>query len=130
MWVSIKQIKAELKSGERAIGAFHAANYRAAHNRFLVKSSDALAEALALLGPTTLSAEGRAHQSIDEHAEIVAAIRQRDAHAADHAARQHIRNAFKTRLMQLDQRAIDEQLEPNPHSPGTAAPGRPRPPTP
>lgn len=90
--------------------AFHDAIYRAAHNRFLVKSSDALAEALALLGPTTLSAEGRARQSIDEHAEIVAAIKRRDATDADRAARHHIRNAFKTRLLQLDQRAIDDEL--------------------
>jgi len=97
--------------------AFHAANYRAAHNRFLVKSSDALAEALALLGPTTLTAEGRAHQSIDEHAGIVAAIKRRDPKAADHAARHHIRNAFKTRLMQLDQRAIEDELAPDPGLP-------------
>ena len=90
--------------------AFHAAIYRAAHNRFLVKSSDALAEALALLGPTTLTAEGRAHQSLNEHAEIVAAIKHRDATAASSAARHHIRNAFKTRLMQLDQRAIEDKL--------------------
>lgn len=90
--------------------AFHAAIYRAAHNRFLVKSSDALAEALALLGPTTLTAEGRAHQSLNEHAEIVAAIKHRDATAANCAARHHIRNAFKTRLMQLDQRAIEDEL--------------------
>lgn len=90
--------------------AFHAAIYRAAHNRFLVKSSDALAEALALLGPTTLTAEGRAHQSLNEHAEIVAAIKHRDATAANSAARHHIRNAFKTRLMQLDQRAIEDEL--------------------
>lgn len=90
--------------------AFHDAIYRAAHNRFLVKSSDALAEALALLGPTTLSAKGRAHQSVDEHAEIVAAIKRRDASGADQAARNHIRNAFKTRLLQLDQRAIEDEL--------------------
>lgn len=90
--------------------AFHAAIYRAAHNRFLVKSSDALAEALALLGPTTLSAEGRASRSIEEHAAIVAAIRARAPEDADAAARHHIRNAFRTRLLQLDARAIAEEL--------------------
>jgi DNA-binding GntR family transcriptional regulator len=90
--------------------AFHAAIYRAAHNRFLVKSSDALAEALALLGPTTLSAEGRAHESVDEHAAIVTAIRLRDSRAAEAAARHHIRNAFRARLLQLDARAINEEL--------------------
>ena len=87
--------------------AFHIAIYRAAHNRFLVKSSDALTEALALLGPTTLSAKGRGKQSIAEHEAIVAAIKARDGAAAAEAARLHIRAAFEVRLLQLDQTIID-----------------------
>ena len=82
--------------------SFHVAIYRAAHNRFLVKSADALAEALALLGPTTLSIAGRGAKSIDEHAAIVAAIKSRDSEAAGNAARNHIRSAFNARLLQLD----------------------------
>ncbi len=89
--------------------SFHRAIYRAAHNRFLVKSSDALTEALALLGPTTLGAKGRARQSIDEHQAIVDAIRAHDGDAAEDAARHHIRNAFEVRLMQLDQATIDAE---------------------
>ncbi|MEM9358379.1 MAG: GntR family transcriptional regulator [Pseudomonadota bacterium] len=87
--------------------AFHIAIYRAAHNRFLVKASDTLTEALALLGPTTLAAEGRGRQSIEEHEAIVAAIKQRDGEAASMAARDHIRAAFQVRLLQLDQTIID-----------------------
>jgi DNA-binding GntR family transcriptional regulator len=89
--------------------AFHMAIYRAAHNRFLMKSSDALTEALALLGPTTLAAAGRGRQSIDEHATIVAAIRARDGDAAEAAARRHIRNAFEMRLMQLDKAVMEAE---------------------
>ena len=86
--------------------AFHIAIYRAAHNRFLVRASDTLTEALALLGPTTLSAAGRGEQSIKEHEAIVAAIKQRDGDAASEAARKHIQAAFQVRLLQLDQTII------------------------
>lgn len=87
--------------------SFHIAIYRAAHNRFLVKASDTLTEALALLGPTTLSAEGRGAKSIEEHEMIVSAIKARDGEAASAAARDHIRAAFEVRLLQLDQTIID-----------------------
>ncbi|MFT5509018.1 MAG: DNA-binding GntR family transcriptional regulator [Hyphomicrobiaceae bacterium] len=88
--------------------SFHLSIYRAAHNRFLMKSSDALAESLALLGPTTLSVGDRGPASIDEHEVIVAAIRERDGPKASTAARLHIRNAFEARLLQLDARTIDQ----------------------
>ena len=86
--------------------AFHLAIYRAAHNRFLLKAADSLSEALALLGPTTLAADGRGRQSIDEHEAIVHAITKREPEAAGDAARRHIRHAFETRLMLLDAQAI------------------------
>ncbi|MEO1719079.1 MAG: GntR family transcriptional regulator [Pseudomonadota bacterium] len=82
--------------------AFHAAILRAAHNRFLVKASDTLAEALALLGPTTLARPGRAAASIDEHAAVVAAISDRKPTVAEKAARAHIRASFAARLSQID----------------------------
>lgn len=88
--------------------SFHLAIYRAAHNRFLMKSSDALAESLALLGPTTLSVGDRGAASINEHELIVAAIRERDGPKANAAARLHIRNAFEARLLQLDARTIEQ----------------------
>lgn len=97
--------------------AFHVAIYRAAHNRFLVKSADALAEALALLGPTTLSLEGRGAKSIEEHAAIVAAIKARDSETAGDAARDHIRSAFNARLMQMDGAIMAEPAAPLPPEP-------------
>ena len=93
--------------------AFHAAIYRAAHNRFLMKTSDVLAEALALLGPTTLSLEGRGAQSVEEHAAILEAIAQRDGASAGEAARRHIRAAFEARLMQLDQAMVGSNEPPD-----------------
>jgi DNA-binding GntR family transcriptional regulator len=94
--------------------AFHQAVYRAAHNRFLVKSAGALAEALALLGPTTLSIRGRGAQSVAEHAAIVAAIKARDPDAAASAAAGHIRAAFEARLEQMDEDII---ADPSPAKP-------------
>ncbi|MEL6292431.1 MAG: GntR family transcriptional regulator [Pseudomonadota bacterium] len=87
--------------------AFHAAILRAAHNRFLMKASDTLAEALALLGPTTLAMPDRAEQSIVEHRAIVSAIKARSADAAEAAARAHIEASFGARLAQIDQTIID-----------------------
>ncbi|MEO1693818.1 MAG: GntR family transcriptional regulator [Pseudomonadota bacterium] len=88
--------------------AFHAAILRAAHNRFLVKASDTLSEALALLGPTTLALPGRAEASIAEHAAIVDAISERAADRAESAARDHIRASFAARLTQIDAAILDD----------------------
>lgn len=88
--------------------AFHAAILRAAHNRFLMTASDALAESLALLGPTTLSIPGRGAQSIDEHTAIVDAIAAGDSVTAGVAARAHITASFRARLQQIDATIIAE----------------------
>jgi DNA-binding GntR family transcriptional regulator len=77
--------------------AFHRALYDAAHNRFLVKSLSALNDAMALLGPTTLVLPGRRETARKEHHAIVAAIADRDAAAAEAAARGHIASAFNAR---------------------------------
>lgn len=77
---------------------FHDTLYRAAHNRYLVKTLNTLRETMALLGQTTLMQIGRSEKAIDEHAAIVRAIQNRDPEAADNAAREHIRAAHRTRL--------------------------------
>lgn len=76
---------------------FHAAIYRAAHNRFLVKSLGALNDAIALLGATTMAAEGRLDAALDEHRALVAAIGDRDAARAEALARAHIETALTLR---------------------------------
>lgn len=76
---------------------FHAAIYRAAHNRFLMKSLGALNDAIALLGSTTMAAEGRLEAALEEHRALVAAIAARDAPQAERLARAHIETALELR---------------------------------
>ena len=77
---------------------FHRVLHQAAHNRYLRRSLSNLAEALLLLGPTTLESSGRAAAALAEHRRIVAAIVAQDAAAAEAAARAHIAAAFEVRL--------------------------------
>jgi DNA-binding GntR family transcriptional regulator len=78
---------------------FHEALYRAAHNRYLLKTLSALREAMALLGPTTLAMHGRSSIALDEHAALVSALERRDGPKAEGAARAHIRAAYRARLL-------------------------------
>jgi DNA-binding GntR family transcriptional regulator len=77
---------------------FHGALYRAAHNRYLLKTLNVLSDAMALLVATTLSLTGRPNTARDEHQAIVDAIERRDADAAEQMMRTHIRNAQRARL--------------------------------
>lgn len=77
--------------------AFHRLIYTAAHNRFLMKSLDALHDAIALLGPTTLAAPGRPEEAQREHARIADAIAAHDAVQAEAEARAHVRTALTIR---------------------------------
>lgn len=83
--------------------AFHEHIYRAAHNRFLLKSLRALLNFVPLLGRTTYHDPGRAASAIEEHAEIVAAIGARDPARAEEAARAHIRHAYESRVRVVTQ---------------------------
>jgi DNA-binding GntR family transcriptional regulator len=76
----------------------HRALYRAAHNRYLLKTLNVLADAMALLGPTTLSVTGRSGTARQEHREILLAIEGRDRDRAEQIARSHIRSAQRARL--------------------------------
>lgn len=79
----------------------HSTLYSSAHNRFLLKTLQALQGSMSLLGDTTLSIQGRREASIRQHDEIVTAIERRDPDAAEKAARAHIRDAYRIRLRQL-----------------------------
>jgi DNA-binding GntR family transcriptional regulator len=78
---------------------FHEALYRAAHNRYLVKTLSALRESMALLGPTTLGVHGRSATALGEHEALVRTLERRDAAKAEAAARAHIRAAYRARLI-------------------------------
>ncbi len=77
---------------------FHQQLRDTASNRYLSKALEALRLSLALLAGTTLGAPGRAAQSVEEHGAIVARIAAQDPDGAEQAARQHILNAFRTRV--------------------------------
>jgi DNA-binding GntR family transcriptional regulator len=80
---------------------FHDTLYRCSHNRYLLNMVTVLHDALSLLGGTTLSDPERAAETLREHRTVVAAIRARDADAAEQALRTHIRMAQKTRMQKL-----------------------------
>lgn len=81
---------------------FHAAIYRAANNRYLLKSLNALQNAISRLNATTFAYPGRPKRAIREHRLIYRAIADRDPSAAEQAAKQHIREALRYRMMLIN----------------------------
>lgn len=82
----------------RANRRFHHQIHLASHNRYLIQQLDMVHRSMALLATTSLTAEGRGGQAMDEHEAIVRAIEARDGAAAEAAIRLHISHAFETRL--------------------------------
>lgn len=82
----------------RANKRFHHQIHLASHNRFLVQQLDLVHRSMALLATTSLAAEGRVGDALNEHDAIVRAITAHDAEAAADALRRHISKAFVTRL--------------------------------
>ncbi len=80
---------------------FHQALYHAAHNRYLLKSLNALRDSLALLKSTTYAIPGRAAAAQGEHQALMDALRARDPDAAERAAFHHIEAAERVRLRLL-----------------------------
>ena len=80
---------------------FHETIFHAARNRYLDDALQDLQDAIALLGVTTFTVAQRPRTAAREHREIVAAIAERDAAAAEQAARAHIREALRARLQLL-----------------------------
>jgi DNA-binding GntR family transcriptional regulator len=76
----------------------------AARNRYLANSVAALEKTLLILGPSTMEEEDRAEAAVAEHAEVLAAIRDRDEHGAEEAMRRHIEAAHRIRLRQFRDR--------------------------
>ena len=77
---------------------FHLALYGAAHNRYLLKVLNALADSLALLKSSTYEVPGRPERARGEHVLIARAIRKHDAGTAEQTARAHIDSAERARL--------------------------------
>lgn len=77
--------------------ALHDAILRAARNRYLTAALGDLQDSLALLGPTTFGVAGRPDAAFREHRAIISAIADRDADAAERAAREHMRTSLQAR---------------------------------
>jgi DNA-binding GntR family transcriptional regulator len=77
---------------------FHQAIYEAAHNQYLMQTLDMLHDSFALLHNATFRVPSRRAESDEEHRRIVAAIETRNPDAAEEAAREHIRQAQRTRF--------------------------------
>ena len=80
---------------------FHGAVCEAAHNRYLIQTLDGMHDALALLHSNTFRVPNRMNESDAEHRRIVLAIEHRDPDAAETAARDHVRQAQRTRFAML-----------------------------
>ncbi len=77
---------------------FHRQLQLASHNRYLIEMLGGMRRSLVLLSGTTLAAPGRGAASVAEHDAIVRALERRDEDGAESATREHIANAFRTRL--------------------------------
>ena len=77
---------------------FHEALYRAARNRFLLASAEAINNALILLGPTTYLDPDRIRIVVSQHSDVIIALRQRDGNTAADAAEAHLQTSLRYRL--------------------------------
>ena len=82
----------------RANRRFHKQIHLASHNRFLVQQLDLVYRSMALLARSSIEAEGRGPDTLDEHEAIVTAIAVGDGAEADAALRRHLSRAYVTRL--------------------------------
>ncbi|MFQ6550064.1 GntR family transcriptional regulator [Aestuariibius sp. 2305UL40-4] len=94
------------KALSRANRRFHRQIHLASHNRFLVQQLDLVHRSMALLATTSLAAEGRGADALEEHEAIVEAIAARDPDGAYAALRDHLSKAYMTRL-RLDAEAVE-----------------------
>ena len=77
----------------------HGCIYRAANNRYVVRTLQSLHDELEQLRGTTFEWPGRPVDALKEHAAIVRAIERHDPDAAEKAARQHVSAALRIRLL-------------------------------
>ena len=82
----------------RANRRFHHQLHLASHNRYLIQQLDQVHQSMVLLGNTSLAADGRGDQALDEHIAIVEAIEANNPEKAGAAVKQHLSYAFEMRL--------------------------------
>jgi DNA-binding GntR family transcriptional regulator len=106
MLESDRKLQDDPEAMARANRRFHKQIHLASHNRYLVQQLDLVHRSMALLASTSIAAEGRTVDTLEEHERIVRAIEAGDGDAADAALREHISQAFVIRL-RLDAEAGD-----------------------
>ncbi len=82
----------------RANRRFHKQIHLASHNRYLVQQLDLVHRTMALMETTSLAVKGRGAAALEEHANIVSAIKSGNGDRANLAIKEHISKAFETRL--------------------------------
>lgn len=80
---------------------FHTALLQMAKNRFLSRAVETMQLTLLLLGPSTLSDPKRATTAIKEHRALIKALEKRDPDKAETIMREHLQNAQRTRIQQI-----------------------------
>jgi DNA-binding GntR family transcriptional regulator len=77
----------------------HRCIYRAANNQYLARMLKSVQDELRQLRGTTFSWPGRPDVALSEHRAIVRAIERKDQEAAEKAARRHVSEALRVRLL-------------------------------
>lgn len=90
---------------------FHEATWQATHNRPLIDILQQLCSHLIHAPSSTLSYPGRWEEALDQHAQILAALSDRDSEAARKMARKHFSDARDIRLETLREAALKQTLE-------------------
>ena len=83
---------------------FHRSIREAARNQYLTSALEQLADSLSLLPGTTFETAGRAAVALNEHRDMIAAIKRHDGTKAEAAARHHISMACETRISMMFRR--------------------------
>ncbi|WP_407495954.1 GntR family transcriptional regulator [Pseudooceanicola sp. MF1-13] len=77
---------------------FHSRLLDASRNRFLARSMDAIENAMLIIGPTSMAAEGRAQEAVEEHKALIQCLFDRDGEQAEAVMRAHMERAQLARL--------------------------------
>ncbi|RED43760.1 GntR family transcriptional regulator [Aestuariispira insulae] len=98
MIASGKLVEGEARELAIANKQFHQQLHNCTHNQYLQQMLSSVQRSLALLSGTTLAEPARVVVSEKEHRMLVEAIENRDEDKAEQVARNHVKNAYKTRL--------------------------------
>ena len=96
-----RELQGDYEALARHNRGFHEAVHRGAHNRYLEKSLYAVTDSMGLLGKSQMLMPHRARTALAEHTELAKAIKERNAEAAEQAARRHVRAAQSERMKLL-----------------------------